>query len=174
MTAEALLVTASGSASLGCFGFGPQAGITFDGNPTLGWEASALSVSTGQSYRLGRRARREDEDSTQAILKRPWDKRTYVVWEPGFGAPLRTTSDNSSAVLAGGGFSLGGRWDVRETTSDQGEGRKVVDAAAIAGFWAGTNDSVPQRRTEKGSTGRGGEKETLLILQIPPPLLVSL
>lgn len=130
--------------SLGCLGFGPQAGITFDGNPTLGWEVSALSVSTGQSFRLGLRERGKDTDSEKAILERPWDQRTYVVWEPGILIPVAGNAPDSWMLMAGGGFSLGGRWDVREVESDEGEVHTVVDPAATGGFWVGGNESVPQ------------------------------
>lgn len=137
--AKMILVVPTCLALAGCVGMGPQAGITFAGDPTLGWELTALSVSTGQSYRLTRRHREPWEE-------RPWDKRTYVVWEPGLGAPVGSSSWDSTVWLAGGGATLGARWDVREAESDEGdsdERRTVVDSAPIYGLWAGSNVSVP-------------------------------
>jgi hypothetical protein len=125
--------------------------MTFDGHPTLGWEATALSVSTGQSFRMDRRAPSGDPGSTEARLERPWDRRAYVVWEPGYAAFVGPNSTDAPWLLVGGGFSAGRRWDVREVESADGEVRDVVDAAGIAGFWAGANDSVPME-----SPGCGG------------------
>ncbi len=124
----------SSSVLLGCFAMGPQAGITFAGDPTLGWELSALSVSTGQSYRLTRR-------HLEPWQARPWDQRTYVVWEPALGTTVGPASLDSRVWLAGGGPTVGAKWDVRGADSD--EGRTVVESAPVGGLWVGTNVSYP-------------------------------
>ena len=77
---------------------GPSVGIVLpQGRPTIGWEASAISVAAGQVFAFGG----PGTDAQPA-----WTRRTYVVWEPRFGEDTRRSN-----IMAGGGGTLGLRWD---------------------------------------------------------------
>lgn len=101
----------------GCASVGPQIAVSSRGQVRAGWEASALTVSTGQTYRL----------ASAAPGPR---RRTYVAWEPGFGGILTPHAQSTDALgFAGGGLTLGARWD----TSDDG-----TVGGGMIGAWGST------------------------------------
>lgn len=96
-----------GLACPGCYaGLGPTLGSA-SGSPTLGWEASAATVTVGQSFAT-------DGEATLARAAKPHDyafvRRTYLLWEPRLGG---TPSDDGDGAFSfgGGGASVGVRWD---------------------------------------------------------------
>jgi hypothetical protein len=125
-------------APCGClFGVGPQAGLTFEGRPTLGWELGAASFALGESFVVGTPKDEAALFANANLNPDPrgpvWNRRTYLVWEPRWGASLLGISGSYPAWLLGGGGSLGMRWDV----SDVGASAHHTDYGFIGGVWAG-------------------------------------
>ena len=96
-----------GVACAGCYaGLGPTLG-TVNGSATLGWEASAATVTVGQSFAT------KSEDTLARSAKRydyAFARRTYLLWEPRFGTAPRADRDDAFS-FGGGGVSVGMRWD---------------------------------------------------------------
>lgn len=114
------VVAAAAASVAGCYASaGPSIGITFEGRPTMGWEAGGASVNVGQSYELAGTDRAT---------------RTYLVWEPGFVRTLTDTSAGAAFDALGTGFTVGGSWKSRRQTT---EGRW------IAGFWWAGSHMLP-------------------------------
>lgn len=98
----------------GCYaGLGPTLGSA-GGSPTLGWEASAATVTVGQSFAT-------DSEATLVRRAKPHEdsftRRTYLLWEPRLGPPPYEAG--GAYTFGGAGASIGMRWDrVASATGD--------------------------------------------------------
>jgi hypothetical protein len=120
-----------GLACSGCYaGVGPTLG-TAGGSPTLGWEASAATVTVGQSFAT-------DSEPTLAHAAKPHDyafvRRTYLLWEPRIGIAPRADRDDAFS-FGGGGASIGMRWD--RVAGATGDARSHFGALGGAFFGGG-------------------------------------
>jgi len=104
-----------GLACSGCYaGVGPTLGSA-NGSATLGWEASAATVTVGQSFAT-------KGEATLARAAKPHEyafvRRTYLLWEPRLG--IAPGADVRGAFnFGGGGASIGMHWDrVARATGD--------------------------------------------------------
>jgi hypothetical protein len=128
---RAILLVALGSAAVGCYAaVGPSIGyVPAAHRMTMGWELSAATFATGQSYAVGGSAPLEATSGSGR-----WARRTYLVWEPRFGflpGLVGERQGSSAFATAGAGATLGARWDA--APSESGPGR----AAMLGGVWGG-------------------------------------
>lgn len=126
----------------GCFAAaGPTIGLDLPtGRATLGVEASAETFTIAHSVALGghhsepaKRAPPSAREQTHTLTPsnsadtKDWSTHTYLLWEPGLGAPL---GDNTASTFdwLGGGASVGIRLNRY--------GEAPMDANLVAGAWA--------------------------------------
>lgn len=112
----------------GCYaGVGPTLGSA-NGSGTVGWEASAATVTVGQSFAT-------ENEAALARAAKPHEyafaRRTYLLWEPRIGpAP----QEDGAVSFAGGGVSVGMRWDrVAGATGDSATRFGALGGAFVGG-----------------------------------------
>lgn len=134
-------------------GVGPSFGIA-GRSPTIGWELSTATVSLGQSFATDSEATLiANAKSGEQVFKR----RTYLLWEPQYGAVRGDI--NHTFGFSGVGGSIGLRWDKLAGTDHRqfgALGGAFIAAGAARGVGPGC-DTVATPYVSLSIGARGSE-----------------